>query len=81
VSRLVACEKFVLDRWEFEQPLPAGGDDGFHIISVLQSSVQIEGDPAGSPLPRGGTALLPAALGPVQISPHGRAVLLDAYLP
>ncbi len=111
VSRLVECEKFVLDRWEFEQPLPAGaekkgtgtfcrngpegashktylspfspagGDDRFHIISVLQGPVQIEGDPAGSPLPRGGTALLPAALGPVQISPHGRAVLLDAYLP
>jgi mannose-6-phosphate isomerase len=78
VKRLVECEKFVLDRWGFESPLSAGGDDRCHIIAVLEGAVRIEGDPADSLLPRGGTALLPAALGRVQLSPQGRTVLLDA---
>ncbi len=53
VSRLVECKKFVLDRWEFDRPIAAGGDDRCHVISVLQGSVQVEGDPPKSPLPRG----------------------------
>jgi mannose-6-phosphate isomerase len=81
VSRLVECDKFVWDRWEFDAPLPAGGDDRCHILTVLQGAVQIAGDPAASPLPRGTTALLPASLGQVMLSPQGRTVLLDAYLP
>ncbi len=81
VCRLVECEKFVLNRWEFDGPLRAGGDDRCHIISVLQGSAEIEGDPAKSALPCGGTALLPAGLGAVQLSPRAGTVLLDAYLP
>ena len=81
VSRLVDCDKFILDRWTFDSPLPAGGDDRCHILTVLQGAVQIAGDPADSPLPRGGTALLPASSGQVMLSPQGRTVLLDAYLP
>ncbi|MEN6449794.1 MAG: type I phosphomannose isomerase catalytic subunit [Thermoguttaceae bacterium] len=81
VSRLVECEKFILDRWQFDAPLAAGGDDRCHIISVLDGAVQVEGDPSASPLPRGATALLPAELGPVTLRPQGRAMLLDAYLP
>ena len=64
VSRLVECERFVLDRWEFDAPLPAGGDNRCHIIAVFEGAVRIEGDPSDAALPRGGTALLPAALGP-----------------
>ena len=81
VSRLVECDKFVLDRWQFDRPLSAGGDDRCHIIAVLEGAVLVEGDPADSVLPRGGTALLPAGLGSVQLSPQGGTVLLDAYLP
>jgi mannose-6-phosphate isomerase len=81
VSRLVDCDKFVWDRWIFDTPLSAGGDDRCHILTVLEGSVQIAGDPAGRPLPRGGTALLPASAGQVTLSPQGRTLLLDAYLP
>jgi mannose-6-phosphate isomerase len=81
VSRLVQCDKFVLDRWTFVGPLSAGGDDRCHIIMVLEGAVLIDGDPADFPLSRGGTGLLPAGLGPVRLSPQGRTVLLDAYLP
>lgn len=81
VDRLVDCEKFLLDRWTFDSPLLAGGDRRFHIIVVLDGAVEIEGDPAGTVLPRGGTALLPACCGVVRLSPQGKTVLLDAYLP
>ena len=81
VGRLVACDKFCMDRWEFDAPQSVGGDDCFHILCVLEGSLQIEGDPLDRPLSRGSTALLPAALGPVRLLPQGKAVLLDAYLP
>jgi mannose-6-phosphate isomerase len=81
VSRLVECRQFVLDRWEFDGPMAVGGDRRCHIIAVLEGAVRIDGDPAGAALPRGGTALVPAGLGPVQLSPQQRTVLLDAYLP
>ena len=81
VSRLVECEKFVLDRWEFDRPLSAGGDDRCHVIAVLAGAARVAGDPAGIDLPRGGAALLPAVRGAVELSPLGRCVLLDAWLP
>jgi mannose-6-phosphate isomerase len=81
VSRLVECDKFVWDRWTFDAPLAAGGDDRCHILTVLEGAVRIAGDPADAPLPRGTSALLPASLGQVTLSPLGRTVLLDAYLP
>jgi mannose-6-phosphate isomerase len=81
VSRLVECDKFVWDRFDFDSPMSIGGDDRCHILTVLEGEVWIEGDPAGSAIPRGGSALLPASLGQVQLCPQGRTVLLDAYLP
>jgi mannose-6-phosphate isomerase len=81
VSRLVACEKFVLDRWRFDAPEPAGGDRRCHIITVLEGSLRVEHDPTGREIPPGGTVLLPAERGQVELSPQGTTVLLDAYLP
>ena len=81
VSRLVACDKFVMDRWEFDRPQAIGGDERFHIICVLQGAVRIEGDPhIESPLPKGGTAIIPACHGPVCLMPQQPTVLLDAYM-
>ncbi|MBN1394834.1 MAG: class I mannose-6-phosphate isomerase, partial [Pirellulales bacterium] len=80
-SRLVECDKFILDRWVFDACASVGGDERFHIIAVTDGAVEIEGDPADSPLARGGTALLPASLGSVRLSAKCRTVLLDAHLP
>jgi mannose-6-phosphate isomerase len=80
VSRLVACEKFIIDRWDFDQPQAIDGDDRFHIVCVLQGAIRIEGDRQLAPLPMGATALLPASLGSVRLVPQQRTVLLDAYL-
>jgi mannose-6-phosphate isomerase len=81
LSRLVECPQFTLDRWKFGAPLPAGGDRRCHVIAVLEGAVRIEGDPAGKPLSRGESALLPAGVGPTLLTPSQPTVLLDAHQP
>jgi mannose-6-phosphate isomerase len=81
VSRLVECDKFVLDRWQFDAPQEAGDGARCHIVAVLSGTVHVAGDTAGGALRAGDTLLLPAAVGPVRLTPNAPAVLLDAYLP
>jgi mannose-6-phosphate isomerase len=80
-ARLVACDKFVLDRWELHGPRALGGDERFHIVAVLEGQATLEHDPSGQPLRRGDTALVPAGVGRIQLTPNETAVVLDACLP
>ena len=81
VSRLVACDKFVLDHWDFETPQTVGGDDRFHILAVLEGVMRISGDPTDEPLTKGQTLLLPAAAAERELVASPKAVMLDMYLP
>ncbi len=81
VSRLAECDKFVLDRWEFDAPQPVGGDERFHMVSVLHGAIEVAGDPTHRPLNAGQTILLPAEIGRCQLVPDGQTTLLDIYLP
>ena len=80
VQRLVACEQFVLDRWQFDRPQSLGGDHRFHLIATLEGAVTLPGDPLDT-LRKGQTALLGASLGEVVVTPQARSVILDMYLP
>jgi mannose-6-phosphate isomerase len=80
-SRLVACDKFMLDRFTFDAPRDIGGDDRCHILIILEGSLLVEGDPSLSPMYRGNTSILPACLGRVGLIPQNRVVALDAFLP
>lgn len=79
VERLVTCDKFVLDRWRLKGAAVVGGDDRFHVLSVLEGAVRLEGMEAV--LGRGQTVLLPACLGTRKLVPEGETVLLEFYLP
>lgn len=94
VQRLVACDKFVLDRWRLADQQPLGGDDRFHILSVLEGELFVGSSQAvesrGSTtsdevsllsLIRGQTVLIPASLPGVTLAPRGECILLDMYLP
>ncbi|MGA2068210.1 MAG: type I phosphomannose isomerase catalytic subunit [Thermoguttaceae bacterium] len=81
VSRLAACDKFVLERWDFDRPAVIGGDGRFHTVCVLEGAVGVQGDSAPGSLSCGQTVLLPASAGAVRLEPLGRTVLLDAFLP
>ncbi len=81
VERLAECDKFVLDRWNFDTPQTIGGDDRCHLLAVLSGAVDLPHDPLGKPLQTGQTALIPACLGPMSLAPHSHTILLDIYLP
>ena len=80
-ERLVACDKFVLDRVTLQSPTTIGGDDRCHVLAVVEGAAVAAGDATGAPLALGDTALAPAAAGSVELTPQGRAVALDIYLP
>jgi mannose-6-phosphate isomerase len=75
VSRLVECDKFILDRWQLDGAETIGGDDRFHILAVLEGDVQV----SDASLTKGQTILLPAAAGECNIVATSKAVLLDMY--
>ena len=81
VERLVACDKFVIDRWQLDSPRPCGGDNRFHLLAVIEGTIQVPDDPTGQSLKKGCSALIPAACDEIVMSPQGRAVVLDMYLP
>ncbi len=81
VSRLVECDKFLLDRWQFDTERTIGGDHRFHILAVLKGALTIIGGPLPTTLVPGQTVLLPAALAPLQLVPQGATQLLDMCLP
>jgi mannose-6-phosphate isomerase len=81
VERLVTCDKFILDRRALatEQSLPH--DNGFHILAVVEGAIDVRAREYKRTLKRGDTLLVPASAQAVKISPHGRATVLDMYLP
>jgi mannose-6-phosphate isomerase len=77
VERLVACDKFVLDRWRFDAPEKCGGDDRCHIVANLEGEIRVH----DQSFVRGQSFLIPASCRDAIIEPRGHAVLLDMYLP
>jgi len=80
-ERLVACDKFVLDRWICDQPIIGGGDQRFHILAMVAGQAAVTADGHEKSLPRGSTMLVPACCHEYSVQPQGRAILLDMYLP
>lgn len=95
-QRLVECDYFVLDRCAFHEPFAVGGDDRFHLLAILEGTVELAG--VELPLKAGHTLLLPASAGRRKLIPQVRgrigtdgagegrgggnqAVVLDIYLP
>jgi mannose-6-phosphate isomerase len=81
VERLVACDKFVLERWRLDQSAPLTVDQRFHIVSVIEGRLDVSAQESRHELKRGDTILLPASSADVELSPRGEAVFVDMYLP
>lgn len=77
---LVSSRPFNLDRRVLFGPQQIGGDGRFHIITVMDGAVSIEGDRLDGNLCCGQTALLPAELGVANCTPCLEATVLDAYI-
>jgi mannose-6-phosphate isomerase len=81
VERLIACDKFVLDRAMVSESHALGGDDRCHIVTVTKGSVSLPTNAGEVTLSLGQTALLPAAAGSILAQGSSESELLDMYLP
>ncbi len=79
VQRLVACDKFVMDRWTWQGDRTLERDQRFHILAVMDGAVVVDGDPANRPLTKGQTMLVPADVGPLLVRAEQPSVILDIY--
>jgi len=80
LSRLVACDKFVLERWMGPGELAMGGDDRFHLITVISGTMRLSGTEERRELPQGHTILLPACSSAVSVQAEEPATLLHMYV-
>ena len=80
-SRLVECNKFVLDRWSSNEPFLLAGDDRFHIITIVKGTVTTEHADLSNTFTVGQTILQPASGGTLRLVPQTPAVILDMFLP
>ena len=79
---IVSCEKFQMSQGKLTQPSQVGGDGRFRILAVTDGAVSIAGDPSGLAMNLGNTVLLPACLGPTQVTPGPNGVdLLEIVVP
>jgi len=94
VERLVACDKFVLDRWRIDGVRSLATDDRFHILSVLAGELLVGAADAIRPLGSttsdqvsiisliaGQTLLVPASASELTVAPRETCEFLDIYLP
>jgi mannose-6-phosphate isomerase len=81
IENLVACDKFVLDRWRISAPEPLATEDRFHILSVVEGDVTLRASGQMYLMRRGDTILVPACCPEVELAPQSAAAVLDMYLP
>jgi mannose-6-phosphate isomerase len=80
-ERLIACDKFVLDRWRLSGRRDLSRDNRFHILTLIEGRAVLTSADSKHQLERGDTVLIPASAPAVEIVSAGAATLLDMYLP
>lgn len=77
IQSLVRCQHFKMDRMKVDAPMSMATEGGFVMIACIEGAVSLKGDPADSPLQKGQTALIPACMDGLELSPeNGSATLL-----
>jgi mannose-6-phosphate isomerase len=81
VERLVACDKFILERCSVDAPQSFDNDDRFHIITIIGGKTTLHTADLSHECWRGDTILIPACCRRWEVAPNNRTVLLDMCLP
>jgi len=80
IAQLVACDKFILERWQFSGSVSLPDDDRCRLIVVLEGSCVVQVANIEQTYQRGDTLLVPASCrGEIIASPA--VTLLSAHLP
>lgn len=80
-ERLVACEKFILERWHLTESRRTHVDIGPLLLACIGGRARIAGDPSAQPLEVGQSILIPACCPATEVIPEPRALLLAVMLP
>jgi mannose-6-phosphate isomerase len=80
-ERLTRSPYFALERLRVNRPMTVGHPDRFTILVGLEGSSDLVHERDRARLDFGQTLLLPAAVGPCEIVPHGEAILLSCVVP
>jgi mannose-6-phosphate isomerase len=81
ITELVRCEKFVLERWEFDGTVTLPNDDRFHLLAVLSGELDVQHEFVQRPLSIGKTLLVPACSADLQLVAAEVTTLLHVMLP
>lgn len=81
VERLVECDKFVLDRASRCDALDLELGERFHILSIIDGTLELDSNGETIRLELGQTVLIPASCGHVKLTPQGECGWLDMYMP
>jgi mannose-6-phosphate isomerase len=79
--RLVSCDKFILDRWQIEQPMELETGNSFHLFATIAGQMTLNHSTASEFLPHGSTVLIPSSCNSVRLTPNEPTTLLDIHLP
>lgn len=77
VQRLIACDKFTIDRCAPPDRTRIGGDGRCHLIVPVSGQVAVAGDAVAEPARLGQAVLVPAAAGVREVEARGETVFLD----
>jgi len=81
VTRLVQCDKFVLDRVRRSDELTVDLAKRFHLLSVIEGSLMLASADEQMTITTGETILVPACCEQIALAPQGECTWLDMYLP
>ncbi|MBX6314183.1 MAG: class I mannose-6-phosphate isomerase [Isosphaeraceae bacterium] len=80
-ERLAYCRYFALERYRLSGPTRIGSHDRFTLLLGLGGEARVRHPEGSQLLGLGQTLLLPAAVGPCEVVPHGGATLLSCVVP
>jgi mannose-6-phosphate isomerase len=80
-ERLARCPYFSVERWHLSRPVMLGSFERFTIVMNLRGAAEVRHAGSNWRLKFGQTLLLPASVGPCEVSPDGEAVLLTCTVP
>jgi mannose-6-phosphate isomerase len=81
LERLARSEYFALDRLTLAGPTTVGDSDRFTILLGIDGEAEVRSGGMTATLEMGHTLLLPASIGPCEVTPRGSATLLTCVVP
>ena len=78
---LVACDKFVLQRWHIDGETKIDGADLCRILTVIHGRATLTGDFPNQTVSLGETILIPASCGELTVVPSELTTLIEMHLP